>query len=66
MARIKNAMEKAEAMSGKINPYYDMSNMIELYENCTGPFDMIYYGFNLGFLQGMKAAKAEIIRRGVQ
>ena len=45
-------------MIGKIDPHYDMtnSNMTELYE-------LMCCSFKFGYLQGMKAAKAEMKRR---
>jgi len=59
---VKNVMEKVNSMKGNINPYYDigildLKTLIEANRfdvlNCTCD------GFRLGYLQGMKAAKAE-------
>lgn len=66
MPRIKNAVQKAESMTGKINPHYDMSisNMKEIYRESIGVWDMIHYSFQFGYLQGMKAARAEMKKGG--
>ena len=37
----------------------------EILDNSTGPWDLIYNGFAIGYIQGMKAAKAEI-KKGVK
>lgn len=62
MSNTKNIIQKAQDMIGKINPYYDLrySNVIEIYEDSSGIFDMISNSFRFGYLQGMKAAKAEM------
>ncbi|MCD8325904.1 MAG: hypothetical protein LUC90_04220 [Lachnospiraceae bacterium] len=56
---IKNVIEKAE--NARINPMYELtiSNLKELREGCKDPCDLIRCSFNFGYLQGMKAAKAE-------
>ena len=67
MANIKNVIKKAKAMTGKINSRYDMGydNIVEIYEGSQGWFDMISVSFKFGYLQGMKAAKAEMRKGGV-
>ncbi len=64
---MQNVMEKSKSVIGKINPYYDMrmSNVKEIYENSANSFDMICTSFRFGYLQGMKAAKAEMRKAGV-
>ena len=61
---MKNVVEKSKSTLGKINPHYDISvlNVKEIYEKSSSPFDMICTGFRFGYIQGMKAAKAEISR----
>lgn len=63
---IKNAVQKANSMIGQINPRYDMTvnNVKEIHEVYGGSFDTICCSFRLGYLQGMKAAKAELKRGG--
>ena len=57
-----NVINKARAMAGKINPYYTMrlNNIEEIYKNSDDHIDMIYNSFCFGYMQGMKAAKAEM------
>lgn len=59
---MKNVIEKAEAMKGKINPYYDLryGETMEIYGNSSDPFALIVNSFRFGYMQGMKAAKAEM------
>ncbi len=61
---IKNAVQKANSMIRQINPRYDMTvnNVKEIHEVYGGSFDTICCSFRLGYLQGMKAAKAELKR----
>lgn len=64
---VKNVIEKSKSMIGKINPYYDMytSNMQEMYSvYAHRPYDLMVCSFRFGYLQGMKAAKAEMKRGG--
>ena len=67
MARIKNVLEKAENMTGKINTYYDISGLqiAEIYNGSRNWYQAISNGFKIGYLQGMKAAKAEVKKGGV-
>ncbi|MGI6068918.1 MAG: hypothetical protein ACOYBE_00630 [Blautia sp.] len=65
MARVKNVIKKAESMSGKIPSGYqlDVSQIVELYEAFSfGWFSLIVNSFRFGYLQGMKATKAEMKR----
>lgn len=61
----KNVVQKSNSMIGQINPRYDMTvnNVKEIHEVYGGSFDTICCSFRLGYLQGMKAAKAEMKRR---
>lgn len=62
MARIKNTMGTIREMRGKINARYDVysANFDDILENSNHPVDLIRNGFTLGYVQGMKAAKAEM------
>lgn len=65
MARVKNVVEKAESMCNKIPSAYQLSvNQVnELYEAFSSNwFGLIVNCFRFGYLQGMKAAKAELKR----
>lgn len=66
MARIKNVLEKAESMTGKVNPFYNISGIqiAEIYSNSRDWFNAINNGFKIGYMQGMKAAKAEFKKGG--
>lgn len=56
-----NAVQKAESMAGKIDPRFSISydQIIELSNHYPGRFEYGYSLFRLGYMQGMKAAKAE-------
>lgn len=63
MARVKNVVEKAESMMGKIPSGYQMSmsQIIELYNAFSNDqASLIINSFRFGYMQGMKAAKAEM------
>lgn len=63
MARVKNVVEKAESMIGKIPSGYQMSTsqIIELYNAFSNDqVSLIINSFRFGYMQGMKAAKAEM------
>lgn len=62
MRHVTNVVSKSKSLTGKINPYYDLSfeNMCEIHEMYGGNFDVICCSFKFGYLQGMKAAKAEM------
>lgn len=63
MARVKNVVEKAESMMGKIPSGYQMSmsQIIELYNAFSNDqVSLIINSFQFGYMQGMKAAKAEM------
>lgn len=66
MARVKNVVEKAESMLGKIPERYTLScgQMIELYEKSGDWFHIITNSFRFGYMQGVKATKAEASRGG--
>ena len=62
MASIKNVVEKAEAAKRR----YDITigNMIEIGEKSDDIFSVISNSFAFGYMQGLKAAKAEVKKGG--
>lgn len=62
----KSVIEKAESMVGKINPYYALKTdeALELCKDSGDEFHMVVNSFRYGYLQGMKAAKAELEKGG--
>ena len=66
MGKNKSAVSKANAIIGAINPCYDMTceNIREIYDTYGGSFDVICCSFRFGYLQGTKAAKAEMKKGG--
>lgn len=66
MANIKNVVEKAEATKRKINQRYSITigNAIEIEEKSGDIFSIISNSFAFGYMQGMKAAKAEMRKGG--
>lgn len=67
MAKVKNTMELCEQSIGKINSRYDMcaTNITDIYNASKDYYDLICNGFRFGYVQGMKAAKAEAKKCGV-
>lgn len=55
-------MKEIEAITGTIKPCYDISiwNARTIYNNSKDSYDLVLNGFRYGYLQGMKAAKAEM------
>lgn len=62
---LRNAVEKAERMAGKIDTRYAIScdQLAELSQHYEGRFTYGCMAFRLGYMQGMKAAKAEQKRK---
>lgn len=58
---IKNAVKKAESMKGKIDTRFSIScdQLAVVVNHYPGRFEMSLACFRLGYMQGMKAAKAE-------
>ncbi len=52
---------------GKINRHYDMTydNILQIYRESRDWYDLVSDSFRLGYAQGMKAAKAEMKRKGM-
>ena len=65
MARVKNTMQLINKSIGKIHPNYDMraSNLQDILAESRDPYDLIVNGFRFGYIQGIKAAKAEMNNR---
>lgn len=61
MAR-KSVIERIESVKGKVNERYSLraSEMVELYSQSRDLFHVITNSFEYGYLQGMKATKAEL------
>lgn len=59
MARVKSVYKAIEKL--EINENYGMcvAHLSEIKEHAKSQFDVICDSFNFGYLQGMKAAKAE-------
>ena len=66
MARVKKTVQLIEKSIGRINNNYDMcTENIEDIRKASRDFcDLICYGFRFGYMQGMKAAKAEMEKGG--
>ena len=65
MARqLKSVKEKVETSKIKVNPRYDANcaEMLELCKYGVGLLDKVDLAFRYGYMQGVKAAKAEIRR----
>lgn len=58
---VKNAMKVVESALGKVNPKYDLTqkNWVDIVEFSKDPVEAVQNGFLFGYMQGMKAAKAE-------
>lgn len=65
MARIKDVLKKAEAV--KISQRYDIScaQVVEIYQGSGDWYRAISNGFKIGYMQGMKAARAEMRKGGM-
>lgn len=66
MARVKNTMELVKKSIGHIDIKYDMcaTNVLDIQKSSMNTYDLIVNGFRFGYMQGLKAAKAEM-KRGV-
>ena len=62
-----NVMKAINENRGKINTRYDLTykDAKELIRFSNGQYSLIYNCFSIGYIQGMKAAKAEM-RKGVK
>ena len=62
---MKNLMEKVENNFSKINAQYDMTleDINTIYRNSTDLFNIISNSFCFGYMQGYKAALAEMKKK---
>ena len=62
----KNTMNLVRKAKFVIDTKYDIysRNVDDIYRESDSTFDMILNGFNFGYMQGMKAARAEIKKCG--
>ena len=62
MARVKNTMSIIEKSVGCIEARYGMciNNIQEIKDSSNDDFDLICNGFRFGYIQGMKAARAQM------
>ena len=58
---VKNTMNLVRKARSVINPKYDIyaNNIDDIYRKSDSVFDAIINGFNFGYMQGMKSARAE-------
>ena len=58
----RSVIEKAESMTGRINKRYALSTneAFEVHEKTSGPIEANMLIVYHGYMQGMKAAKAEM------
>ena len=65
MGRLTGVVAKANQLVGKINPHYDLTsgNIQEIHREYGGNIESICCAFKFGYLQGMKAAKAEMTQQ---
>ena len=61
MARVKNTMQLINSTIGHINTRYDLcsNNIQDILEASHSHYDLVSNSFRFGYIQGMKAAKAE-------
>ncbi len=64
MAKVKNTMKLVASSLKQINPNYDLhsENIKDIFESSNNVYDLICNGFIFGYMQGMKAVKAELKR----
>lgn len=62
MARVRNTMKLVRASVGKVNDRYDMcvENVMDIQSASRDSVELICNSFRFGYMQGMKAAKAEM------
>lgn len=63
---VQNTMNLARKASGVINVKYDIfaNNVVDIYQESDSVYDAIINGFRFGYMQGVKAAKAEMKKGG--
>lgn len=65
MAVVRKTMNLVESSQGKINPSYDMypTNLEDIRKASNNICEMICNGFRFGYMQGRKAAIAEMKKK---
>lgn len=66
---MNNVIYKVKQFTGKVNPYYDMriDELDQIYKFSRNDMcECICNAFTFGYIQGMKAAKAEIKKAGAK
>lgn len=62
MGKVINTMDLVEKARKTINPNYEMyvNNLITVIDSSKDKYDMVHNGFLFGYMQGRKAAIAEM------
>ena len=62
MAIVRNTMKLIEESTEQINERYDLysNNINDIHANSGNPIEMIVKGFRFGYMQGVKATRAEL------
>lgn len=65
LAKAKNTIKLMDSYLNQANANYTLypNNIIDIYEASKTPCELIYNSFRFGYMQGMKAARAEL-RKG--
>lgn len=67
MAIVKNTIKLIDSYSKQVSTNYNLysNNIIDIYKTSNTPYELICngFGFRFGYMQGMKAARAEL-RKG--
>lgn len=64
---VRNTMKLVQSAESHIDVRYDMysQNINDIKDGSENIFEMIVNGFRFGYMQGMKAARAEMKKGGV-
>lgn len=64
---VRNTMKLVQSAENHIDVRYDMysQNINDIKDGSENIFEMIVNGFRFGYMQGMKAARAEMKKGGV-
>lgn len=65
--RVKNTIQLIEKSIEHIDNRFDMSaeNIIDISNKSKNSYELVCNGFRFGYMQGMKAAKAQMKKAGV-
>lgn len=66
MAKVKNTIKLIDSYLNQVNSNYTLypNNVIDIYAKSNNVYDLICNGFRFGYMQGMKAAKAQLRKSG--